>query len=97
MSGSRLVTKHRVVLAAVICLSLYATRMFGQSSPSQPASEGWEFRIIPYLWGSSVHGRLGIGDRTADVDASFANVLDHLHFAFMNLVDASWNNKFVVL
>jgi len=40
---------------------------------------------------------LGIGDRTANVDASFGNVLDHLHFAFMNLVDASWNNKLVVL
>jgi hypothetical protein len=44
-----------------------------------------------------VNGRVGIGDRTADVEASFANVLDHLHFAFMNVVDATWNSKLVVL
>jgi len=91
------VKKHVVVLAVVICLLLWAPRVSGQPAPSQPSSEGWDIRIIPYLWGSSINGRVGIGDRTADVDASFVNVLDHLHFAFMNLVDASWNNKFVVL
>jgi hypothetical protein len=31
------------------------------------------------------------------VDASFRNVLDHLHLAFMNLADVSWNNKVVLL
>jgi len=97
MSRNSVVRKHHVVVVVVACLFSCAGTMFGQSVPSQPSSEGWEFRIIPYLWGSSINGRVGVGDRTADVDASFANVLDHLHFAFMNLVDASWNNKFVVL
>src|SRR5262249_29979080 len=26
-----------------------------------------------------------------------SNILDHLHFAFMNLADATWNNKLVLL
>jgi len=71
--------------------------MFGQPAAPQPSSEGWQVRIIPYLWGTSIDGRIGVGDRTADVDASFSNILDHLHFAFMNLADATWNNKLVLL
>jgi hypothetical protein len=71
--------------------------MFGQSPSSQPSSEGWEVQTTPYLWGMSIHGRIGVGDRTADVDASFGNILDHLHFAFMNLAEATWNKQFVVL
>ena len=89
--------KHYWIIAVPICVLLCAPGMFGQSPPPPSSSEGWEFRVIPYVWGSSVNGRLGIGDRTADVDASFGNVLDHLHFAFMNLFDASWNNKIVLL
>jgi hypothetical protein len=40
-------------------------------------------------------GDVGIENRTADVDASFSNILSHLHFAAMGLVDAR-RNKFVV-
>jgi hypothetical protein len=94
--------KHHFVAATVICLFLCASKVSGQSAPSQsapsqPSSEGWEFRLIPYLWGTSINGRVGIGDRTAGVDASFSNILDHLHFGVMGLIDATWNKKFVVL
>src|SRR6476659_1569847 len=71
--------------------------MFGQPAASQPSSEGWQVQIIPYLWGTSIDGRVGVGRLTTDVDASFSNVLDHLHFAFMSLGDATWNNKLVLL
>src|SRR5262245_53722029 len=97
MNRSHGVRKHHFVLTVVMCLLFYVPSVSGQSPSSQPNSEGWQFREIPYLWGSSINGRVGIGDRTADVDASFGNILDHLHFAFMNFVDASWNNKLVVL
>jgi hypothetical protein len=98
------VKKNDFVHAIVICFVLWAPNVsFGQSTASgqsaatQPSSEGWRFQEIPYLWGSSIDGRVGIADQTAEVDASFRNVLDHLHFAFMNLFEASWNNKLVVL
>ena len=85
------------VLGSVFCLFLFVPKVSGQTAPPQPSSEGWQVRVIPYLWGSGINGRVGIGDRAADVDASFGNILAHLHFAFMNLVDASWNNKVVIL
>ena len=89
--------RDRFVFAVVICLFLFTQGVFAQSVPPQPASEGWRFQEIPYLWGTSINGRVGIGDRSADVDASFGNILNHLHFALMNFVDVNWNNKSVVL
>jgi hypothetical protein len=47
----------------------------------------WQFELVPYLWGSSIDGELGIGNRTANIDASFTNILSHLHFAAMGLAD----------
>ena len=88
--------KHPVFLGCLICL-LCTPRLFGQSTPSQPSSEGWKVQTTPYLWGTSIDGQVGVRGRTADVDASFGNILDHLHFAFMNLLDANWNGKLVVL
>ena len=64
-----------------------ATEASAQStSPSH--EEDWQVQLIPYLWGSAVDGQVGIGNRTADVDASFGNILSHLHFAAMGLADA---------
>src|SRR5262249_1035130 len=85
------------VTAIAIWLLLLVPRVSGQSTPSQPASEGWQFRLTPYFWGASVNGRGGIGDRTAEGDASVANIFDHLHFALMGFPDATWNNKVVLL
>jgi hypothetical protein len=90
-------SKIHFVFAVVICLLVFVPGIFGQTAATQPSSQGWQFKIIPYLWGASINGRIGVGDQTADVDASFRNVLDHLHFAFMNLADATWNNKIVLL
>jgi hypothetical protein len=89
------VIKRPFLLAT--CVLLCVPNMFGQSAPPQPTSEGWRFEEVPYLWGSGINGRVGIGDRSANVDASFGNVLNHLHFAFMNLFEANWNKKAVLL
>ena len=90
-------TKLFVVFTLIVCLLVVVPEIFAQTTASQPSSEGWQVRIIPYLWGTSMDGRVGVGDLTANVDASFSNILDHLHFAFMNLADATWNNKLVLL
>jgi hypothetical protein len=97
MNKSHVLTKLHFVFAVVICLPLFVAETFGQTATPQPSSEGWQVQIIPYLWGTSMDGRIGVGKRSADVDASFRNIIDHLHFAFMNLADATWNNKVVLL
>jgi hypothetical protein len=63
---------------------------------SQSSTEGWQFELVPYLWGSAIDGEVGIGNRTANVDASFSNIVKHLHFAAMGLVDAR-RDRFVAV
>jgi hypothetical protein len=66
---------------------MWAPRISAQST-APPSAEAWQVQVTPYAWGSGIDGQLGIGDRTADIDASFRNILDHLHFAAMGLIDA---------
>jgi hypothetical protein len=77
-------------------LMLCTSPAFAQSSSAQPPTDEWQLEVVPYLWGSGIEGPVGIGNRTADVDASFSNILSHLHFAAMGLADAQ-RDKFVVL
>jgi hypothetical protein len=88
-------TRH-IVFGALVCLLLYTPALSAQTAASPSAQDGWQFQIVPYLWGSSLDGGVGIGQRTADVDASFNDILDHLHFAAMGLVEAQ-RNQLVLL
>lgn len=76
------------VVGFVASLVWCAPAAFAQSASPPAYTEGWQWSVTPYLWGSGFVGQLGIGDRTADVDASFSNILSHLHFAAMGLADA---------
>jgi len=88
-------TRH-VIFGVLVCLLLYTPALSAQTAPAPSAPEGWQFQVVPYLWGSALDGGIGIGGRTADVDASFSNILDHLHFAAMGLVEAQ-RNQLVLL
>jgi hypothetical protein len=77
-------------------LALCATEVSAQSASRQSPVDGWQVQFVPYLWGAGLDGQVGIGNRTADVDASFSNILSHLHFAAMGMADAR-RNKLVVL
>src|SRR5262249_7095720 len=71
-----------ILLAATLCVFALLPDLFGQANPPLPRSEGWRGRVIPYLWGSGFDGTVGIGDRSAKVDASFADLFRELNFAF---------------
>ena len=74
------------VFGVVASVMLCASEISAQSVSPQP-SEDWQFEFVPYLWGSGIDGKVGIGNRSADVDASFSNILSHLHFALMGLTE----------
>lgn len=95
-----------LVLGLAAGLMLYTSPASAQSAsaaaavpsttPPPSATEAWQVEVVPYLWGSGIEGPVGIGNRTADIDASFANILNHLHFAAMGLAEAR-RDKLVVL
>ena len=67
----------------------------GPVGSPQPA-DNWQIEFVPYLWGSGIDGDVGIGSRSANVDASSSNILSHLEFAFMAAVEAR-RNRLVTL
>jgi len=89
------VKTHRIVLGAMLGLAWSAAQASAQST-SPLSNAGWQGQFVPYLWASGIDGQVGINNRTADIDASFGNILSHLHFAAMGMADAHLN-KFVVL
>ena len=84
-----------VVCGLMLGLVLCSADASAQSSPQSPPQD-WQFRFTPYLWGSGVDGQVGVGARTADVDASFRNILDHLHIAAMGFGTAE-HGRFVAM
>lgn len=92
-------------VTAAICVLLFVPEIFGQaaqpasSQASQPAPsslEPWRVRLIPYFWGPDFKGRVGIGDRAADVDASFADIIRMANFGVMATLEAD-RNRFTTL
>ena len=45
-----------------------------------PAIEAWTFSLTPYVWATSLNGSTTVKGRTADIDASFFDILDHTEF-----------------
>jgi hypothetical protein len=75
------------VVGVVVSLMVCAEETSAQSV-SPPPSADWQFEFVPYLWGSGMKGVVGIGSHSADIDASFSDILSHLHFAAMGLTEA---------
>src|SRR5258705_11851735 len=93
----------RFVTVAMSVL-LFVPEIFGQaaqsasSQASQTASslEPWRLRLIPYIWGPDFKGRVGIGDRAANVDASFSDIIREANFALMATFEED-RNRFTTL
>ena len=56
-------------------------------------SNKWHFAIIPYLWMASLNGKIGVGPVTANVNASFSDILSNLDFGFQAHIEA-WRDRF---
>ncbi len=48
-----------------------------EEGSNEEGSNEWQFTFAPYIWFASLDGKLGVRGRTADVDASFLDVLEN--------------------
>ena len=48
-----------------------------------------KFNSAPFLWGSGFKGRVGILDRSTQVNASFNDILDSVDFGFMGVLETN--------
>lgn len=74
--------------------SFYATNDNEANSSRQTSnSKDWEFILIPYGWFTGLSGDITVKGRTADVDATFFDLLDHLDIAGMFHGEVWWKGK----
>ena len=80
------------------CLSMFVAAMLAlvagpvaaQETPDpQEPSNGWSFRLAPYLLGAAVSGSLTINDHTSEVDVGLGEILENLELAFMMKAEAT--------
>jgi len=82
-------TPFAVAMALLFCVSITAVR----AETPTVKSDGWEFQIVPYLWGAGVDGSVQIGQLPAGgVEASFSDILSNLHMAAMGAFEARKGN-----
>ncbi len=62
-----------------------------EAQPAPPASDDWEFRVTPYLWGAGMDGTVGIAGREADFDVKTKDLLKSLDFGIMGSFEARRN------
>jgi hypothetical protein len=69
----------RIVILLVAGLVFTACPVAEAQTPGAP----YKFQVTPYVWFAGLDGSIGARGRTADVEASAGDVLDHLHLAGM--------------
>jgi hypothetical protein len=62
-------------LTAAIALAATAAAHAEDTAQATPDSP-WHVMIAPYAWAFGLDGEIGVGDRVADLDASFLDILD---------------------
>jgi opacity protein-like surface antigen len=55
-------------------------------------SDGWDIRLMPYFWMSSMKADSTVDGVSGGVDVSFGDVIDYLDFGVMGRVEA-WKDK----
>ena len=90
---SKLVRQSK--LASVV-LILGVSIMFTPDVSTAQESDGWNFRITPYLWMLGMDGTTAALGNDVDVDMSFSDIVDVLNIALSANMELSKGKFFVV-
>jgi hypothetical protein len=75
------------VVAAALAILLGASAGWAQGT--SPAPPKWEFEFTPYVWATGIWGDVAVGRApTADVEATFGDIIENLDFAAMAMFEA---------
>lgn len=58
-------------------------------APAVTQAAEWRHELAPYVWGAGMSGETGVGNAIADVDMSFADILEDLELGFMGVYRAT--------
>jgi hypothetical protein len=74
-------------MAMMGCAAALAT-LGGRAQAQIDTSGHWRFNVTPYLWLTSLHGRVGVGPVATDVNLSVHDILKSLKFGIMGYAEA---------
>ena len=87
--------RHRVLTA--VTLSLIVSASFWPGTASAQESDGWKFRITPYLWMLGLDGTTAALGNDVPVEATFSDILDNLNIALSANMEFNNGKWFVVV
>src|SRR5689334_15881976 len=79
------VTKH-IALVITTAAALF-TNTAGVGAQSDSTSH-WRFGVTPYVWLTSLNGKVGVGPVASNVDLGVGDILDALKFGIMGSAEA---------
>jgi hypothetical protein len=87
----RAMSKRRIAVLLLWIASGISTLVAGPVESTivqtQPQENPWSFNLSVYGWATSIDGTISAGDRSADVDIAFKDVLKHLDMGFMGAAE----------
>jgi hypothetical protein len=86
--------KKQIALLIVLTAAASSTLTAGPVESSAPAptpENPWSFTLTPYGWMTSINGTMSAGDRSADVDIAFKDVLKKLDMTMMVAAELRYN------
>lgn len=89
LSKENAIVQNRCRLAAVFLVGLFGLR----SLPAQAQADNYRVQITPYGFITGVNGTVEEQGRTASVDASFRDILDHLNMIATVYADARFGRS----
>ena len=83
--------KKQIILLIVLATAVSSVLTAGPVESSkditpvqtQPAEKPWSFTLTPDGWMTSINGTISAGDRSADFDVAFKDILKHLDMGLM--------------
>ena len=78
----------QVGLAAIGLLSCIVGSPARAQDSAPAGAERLEISVTPYVWATALKGDVGVGRTSADVDASFSDILDVLNVGLMGSFQA---------
>ncbi len=85
--------KFRLLIIGILSLAASTVPLYAAEQLN--SANGWEIRLIPYFWMSSMKADSTVSGLSGSVDLSFGDVMDNLDSAAMGRVEA-WKGKWGV-
>ena len=80
------------LLAIAVSIPAYAENQVKMTESPVKATDGWEFRLMPYVWIPTMKATSTINGVTGTLGLSPSDVIEYLDFGAMGRVEA-WKNK----